>query len=42
MNLLVQASDDARPSAWVRVSRDRAEAFVALAAFAVLCCAWWC
>jgi hypothetical protein len=37
MNLLVQASDEARPSAWVRVSRDRVEAFVALAAFAVLC-----
>jgi hypothetical protein len=37
MNLMAQASDEARPSAWVRVSRDRVEAFVALAAFAVLC-----
>ena len=37
MSLTVRASDQARPWAWVRVSRDRAEAFVALAAFAVLC-----
>ena len=37
MSLTVRASDEARPWAWVRVSRDRAEAFVALAAFAVLC-----
>jgi hypothetical protein len=37
MNLMAQASDEAGPSAWVRVSRDRVEAFVALAAFAVLC-----
>ena len=37
MDLMAQASDEARPSAWVRVSRDRVEAFVALAAFAVLC-----
>jgi hypothetical protein len=29
--------DEVRPSAWVRVSRDRVEVFVALAAFAVLC-----
>ena len=37
MSLTVRASEEARPWAWVRVSRDRAEAFVALAAFAVLC-----
>ena len=37
MSLTVRASDEARPWAWVRVSRDRADAFVALAAFAVLC-----
>src|ERR1035438_5056098 len=37
MSLMARASDEVRPSAWVRVSRDRAEAFVALAAFAVLC-----
>ena len=37
MNLMAQASDEASPSAWVRVSRDRVEAFVALAAFAALC-----
>jgi hypothetical protein len=37
VNLMAQASDEARPSAWVRVSRDRGEVFVALAAFAVLC-----
>ena len=36
-DLMAQANDEARPSAWVRVSRDRVEAFVALAAFAVLC-----
>jgi hypothetical protein len=34
---VAQANPEARPSAWVRVSRDRAEAFVALAAFAVMC-----
>ena len=37
MSLTVRPSDEARPWAWVRVSRDRAETFVALAAFAVLC-----
>ena len=37
MSLTVRASDEARPWAWVRVSRDRLEAFAALAAFAVLC-----
>jgi hypothetical protein len=37
MSLTVRASDEARPWAWVRVSQDRAEAFVAVAAFAVLC-----
>ncbi len=37
MSLTARASDEARPSAWVRVSRDRVEAFAALAAFAVLC-----
>jgi hypothetical protein len=37
MSLTVRASDEARPWAWVRVSRDRMETFVALAAFAVLC-----
>ena len=37
MNLMAQASDEAGPSAWVRVSRGRVEACVALAAFAVLC-----
>ena len=37
MSLTVRPSDKARPWAWVRVSRDRAETFVALAAFAVLC-----
>ena len=37
MSLTVRASDEAGPSAWVRVSRDRVEAFVAVAAFAVLC-----
>src|SRR5271166_6758998 len=37
LDALAPAGDEARPSAWVRVSRDRAEAFVALAAFAVLC-----
>jgi hypothetical protein len=37
MNLMAQASDEARPSAGVRVSRGRVETFVALAAFAVLC-----
>jgi len=37
MSLTARASDEARPSAWVRVSRDHAEAFAALAAFAVLC-----
>jgi hypothetical protein len=34
---VAQAGPEAGPSAWVRVSRDRAGAFVALAAFAVLC-----
>ena len=33
----LQRAREATPPAWVRVSRDRAEAFVALAAFAVLC-----
>jgi hypothetical protein len=37
MSLTARAGDEARPSAWVRVSRDRVEAFVAVAAFAVLC-----
>jgi len=37
MSVLARASDEARPSAWGRVGRDRGEAFVALAAFAVLC-----
>ena len=37
MSLMAQASDEASPSAWVRMSRDRVEAFVALAAFAALC-----
>ncbi len=37
MSLMAQAGDEVRPRAWVRVSRDRVEAFVALAAFAVLC-----
>jgi hypothetical protein len=37
MSLMARASDEARPWAWVRVSRDRAEAFAAVAAFAVLC-----
>ena len=37
MSLTARASDEAGPSAWVRVSRDRAEAFVAVVAFAVLC-----
>jgi hypothetical protein len=34
---VAQAGLEAEPSAWVRVSRDHAEAFVALVAFAVLC-----
>ena len=34
---MAQAGLEAGPSAWVRVSRGRVEAFVALAAFAVLC-----
>ena len=34
---MVQTGPEAGPSAWVRASRGRAEAFVALAAFAVLC-----
>jgi hypothetical protein len=34
---VVQAGPEAGSSAWVRASRGRAEAFVALAAFAVLC-----
>jgi hypothetical protein len=34
---VVQAGSEAEPSAWVRASRGRAEVFVALAAFAVLC-----
>ena len=37
MNALAQAGGEARPSAWVWVSRERAEAFAAFAAFAVLC-----
>ena len=37
MSLTVRATDEARPSAWVPVSRDRMETFVAPAAFAVLC-----
>ncbi|MGD0062154.1 MAG: hypothetical protein ABSB76_01790 [Streptosporangiaceae bacterium] len=37
MNLMAQGVDEARSSAWGRVSRDRGEVFVALAAFAVLC-----
>jgi hypothetical protein len=37
MSLLARASDEAGPWAWVRVSRERAEALAALAAFAVLC-----
>ena len=37
MSPMARASDQARPWAWVRVSRDRAEAFAALAVFAVLC-----
>jgi hypothetical protein len=37
VDAVAQAGPEAGPSAWVRVSRDRAEAFVALAAFAVLC-----
>ena len=37
MDALAQASGEAGPSAWVWVSRERAEAFAALAAFAVLC-----
>jgi hypothetical protein len=37
MSLTARASDEAGPWAWVRVGRDRAEAFAALAAFAVLC-----
>ena len=37
MSLMARASDQARPWAWVRVSRDRAEVFAALAVFAVLC-----
>jgi hypothetical protein len=37
VDAMARADPEARPSAWVRVSRDRAEAFVALAAFAVLC-----
>jgi len=36
-SLMARASDEARPWAWIRVSRDRAEVFAALAAFAVLC-----
>ncbi len=37
VNALAQAGGEARPSAWVWVSRERAEAFAAFAAFAVLC-----
>jgi hypothetical protein len=37
LDALARASGEARPWAWVRVSRGRREAFVALAAFAVLC-----
>ena len=37
MDALARADPEARPSAWIRVSRDRAEALIALAAFAVLC-----
>ena len=37
VNALAQAGGEARPSAWVWVSRERAEVFAALAAFAVLC-----
>lgn len=37
MSLTVRADNEAGPSTWVRVSRDRVEAFVAVAAFAVLC-----
>ena len=37
VNALAQADGEARPSAWVWVSRERIEGFAALAAFAVLC-----
>jgi hypothetical protein len=37
VDAVVQVGPEAGPSAWVRASRGRAEAFVALAAFAVLC-----
>jgi hypothetical protein len=37
MSLMARVSGGAGPWAWVRVSRDRAEGFAALAAFAVLC-----
>ncbi len=37
MSLMARAGNEAGPWAWVRVSRDRLEAFAALAAFAVLC-----
>jgi hypothetical protein len=37
VDAVVQAGSEAGSSAWVRASRGRAEAFVALAAFAVLC-----
>jgi len=37
VDAVVQAGPEAGPSAWVRASRGRAEAFVALAAFAALC-----
>ena len=37
VSLMARASDGTGPWAWVRASRDRLEAFVALAAFAVLC-----
>jgi hypothetical protein len=37
VDAVVQTGPEAGPSAWVRASRGRAEAFVALAAFAVLC-----
>jgi len=37
MGVMARAGDEAGAWAWVRVSRDRVEAFAAVAAFAVLC-----